>query len=379
MASEESKPESAEAEAPPSTDDASVAEAQPAAEGSEAPAAEAPPAESAEAPPDAAGLPPIIVKKVIADGHGGAHGGAWKIALADMMTAMMAFFLLMWLLGATNSDQRKAIADYFRPTSVITMTSASGGAKGFFGGQSIIEPQALPQQSSQTGLVQISAPGTEEKESTHEDKAKPEGFDDKPSDSQKTGKGQYDEKSQNKGANKNLSEQDKAKIAAEQDEKSFKTLEAEVTDKLSKDKGTQRLLSVVKVIKEKEGLRIEILDNAQFTMFGSGTANLAPPAKDLIAKVAGSLRSVPNELAIRGHTDSARFANGGNNNWALSASRADATRQYLNTLGIDDSRFSRIEGVADSQPMNPSDPLDPKNRRISITVLYRNTAPSKPE
>lgn len=114
-------------------------------------------------------------------------------------------------------------------------------------------------------------------------------------------------------------------------------------------------------------------------MFASGTANLAPAARDLIAKVAGSLRSVPNELAIRGHTDSARFANGGNNNWALSASRADATRQYLNTLGIDDSRFSRIEGVADSQPMNAADPLDPKNRRISITVLYRNTAPSKPE
>jgi chemotaxis protein MotB len=373
MASEESKSESAEAAAQPtSADEAQTASAP---EG-----AEAPPAESAEAPPEAAALPPIIIKKVQPDGHGGAHGGAWKIALADMMTAMMAFFLLMWLLGATNSDQRKAIADYFRPTSVVTMNSASGGAKGFFGGQSIIEPQALPQQSSQTGLVQISAPGTEEKESTHEDMAKPEGFDNKPADVKKTQEAtQNDDKSQAKGNPKNLSEQEKQKIAAEQDNKAFKTLESEVTDKLSKDKGTQRLLSVVKFIKEKEGLRIEILDNAQFSMFASGTANIAPQAKDLIAKVAASLRSVPNELAIRGHTDSYRFANGSNNNWALSASRADATRQYLNSLGIDDSRFSRIEGVADSQPVNASDPLDPKNRRISITVLYRNTAPAKPE
>lgn len=383
MASEESKPEVPEAE---TAEGATAPEGEalptgaPAESETSAAGGEAPPAESAEAPPDAAGLPPIIIKKVIADGHGGAHGGAWKIALADMMTAMMAFFLLMWLLGATNSDQRKAIADYFRPTSVITMTSASGGAQGFFGGQSIIEPQALPQQSSQTGLVQLSAPGTEQKESTHEDKAKPEGFDNKPSDVQKKDQAsQLDEKSQSKGSPKNLSEQDKAKIAAEQDEKAFKTLESQVTENLSKDKGTQRLLSVVKFVKEKEGLRIEILDNAQFSMFASGTANVAPQAKELIAKVAASLRSVPNELAIRGHTDSYRFSNGNNNNWALSASRADATRQYLNSLGIDDSRFSRIEGVADSQPVNAADPLDPKNRRISITVLYRNTAPSTGE
>ena len=375
MASEESKPESAETEAAANPAPEGDAQTAAAAEG-----AEAPPAESAEAPPEAAALPPIIIKKVQPDGHGGAHGGAWKIALADMMTAMMAFFLLMWLLGATNSDQRKAIADYFRPTTVVTMTSASGGAKGFFGGQSIIEPQALPQQSSQTGLVQISAPGTEEKESTHEDMAKPEGFDNKPADvKEKQEATQNDDKSQAKGNPKNLSEQEKQKIAADQDEKAFKTLESEVTDKLSKDKGTQRLLSVVKFVKEKEGLRIEILDNAQFSMFASGTANIAPQARDLIAKVAASLRSVPNELAIRGHTDSYRFANGNNNNWALSASRADATRQYLNSLGIDDSRFSRIEGVADSQPVNASDPLDPKNRRISITVLYRNTAPAKSE
>ena len=312
-----------------------------------------PPADAAAKPDDGlpataeealAGLPPIIIKKVVDDGHGGAHGGAWKIALADMMTAMMAFFLLMWILGATNESQRKSIADYFKPTSVVTLASKSGGANGFFGGMSIIDPKALPSQASQTGLVQLSAPGRDPNESTHPDQALPEG----------------------------LNDEERRKIVEEQDNRNFEELQARIKEKLASDKKTQDLLSVVKFVNEKEGLRIEILDTAGFSMFASGTNTIEPRARELISQVGESLKAVGNQIAVRGHTDAYQFKNSGNNNWALSASRADATRTLLVSDGVTQDRFSRIEGVADSQPVNPQNPLDPKNRRISITVLYRN-------
>ncbi|NBU24129.1 MAG: flagellar motor protein MotB [Gammaproteobacteria bacterium] len=309
----------------------------------------APAAAAAEAPAPAepsAPLQPIIIKKIIDEGHAGGHGGAWKIALADMMTAMMAFFLLMWLLGATNADQRKSIAEYFQPTNAPRVDQ-SGGSNGFFGGMSLIDPKSLPLTLTQTGIMQLSAPGTEEQQTTAEDQALPQG----------------------------LSEEERRKIAAEQDEKRFEKLQDTLEKQIGADAKTSDLLSMVKFVREKEGLRIEILDSAGFSMFSSGTNKLSSEATSLIEKVGESLKNIPNEIAVRGHTDNLQFKNGGgNNNWSLSANRADATRQFLNSIGVDDSRFSRIEGVADSQPVNPENPADPRNRRISITVLYRDGA-----
>ena len=341
MASEASNAPAA-AEAPPADEAAQQAAA----------AESAPPAEQTAAEA-AAQLPPIIIKKVMADGHAGGHGGAWKIALADMMTAMMAFFLLMWILGATDADQRKSIADYFKPTSVVTMADKSGGSTGFFGGMSVIDPKALPQQMTQSGLMQLQAPGREEEESTQPDEAMPEG----------------------------LSEEERKKIAAEQDEKQFEALQKKLEQQIQSDEKTADLMTVVSFVKEKEGLRIEILDDAGFSMFTSGTNAMDPQARALMQKVGESLKGIANEVAVRGHTDSHQFKGSGNNNWSLSANRADATRQLLNTMGVDDSRFARIEGVADSQPVNAADPYDPKNRRISITVLYRdpNQIPTRQE
>jgi chemotaxis protein MotB len=308
-----------------------------------APTAEKVPAAAEDAAAAAAPLQPIIIKKIIDEGHAGGHGGAWKIALADMMTAMMAFFLLMWLLGATNADQRKSIAEYFQPTN-RPVVDKSGGSSGFFGGMSLIDPKSLPMTLTQTGINQLTAPGTEEYESTSEDQALPQ----------------------------SLSEEERQKIAAEQDEKAFEALQDAMEKQIGADEATSELLSKVKFVREKEGLRIEILDDAGFSMFDSGTTSLSGPAAALIAKVGESLKGVPNEVAVRGHTDSTQFKAAGNNNWTLSANRADMTRQVLTSIGVDESRFSRIEGVADSQPVNPMNPADPKNRRISITVLYRD-------
>ena len=305
-----------------------------------------PPADAAPATPEAAPpLQPIIIKKIIDEGHAGGHGGAWKIALADMMTAMMAFFLLMWLLGATNADQRKSIAEYFQPTKAPRVDK-SGGSTGFFGGMSLIDPKSLPLTLTQTGIMQLTAPGTEEQQTNFEDQALPQG----------------------------LSEEERRKIAAEQDEKNFENLQDKLEKQIGADQKTADLLSLIKFVREKEGLRIEILDDAGFSMFGSGTNQLSGEAITLIEKVGESLKGIPNEIAVRGHTDSLQFKNSASNNWSLSANRADSTRQFLNSIGVDNSRFSRIEGVADSQPVNPDNPADPRNRRISITVLYRDGA-----
>jgi chemotaxis protein MotB len=114
------------------------------------------------APADGAPAPVIIIKKIIDDGHGGAHGGAWKIALADMMTAMMAFFLLMWLLGASNDDQRKSIADYFKPASQSLIPFGQlAGSNGMFGGRSIIDPDGFPFAAKQTALLERLTPRSE--------------------------------------------------------------------------------------------------------------------------------------------------------------------------------------------------------------------------
>ena len=264
-----------------------------------------------------------------------------------MMTAMMAFFLLMWLLGATNSDQRKAIADYFKPTSAtqaaITVNNTSGST-GLMGGQSIIDETALPQASAQTGLLQVLQPR------------------------ENTGSKDSDKDKDSKDA---LSQDEKARIAGESDKSNFEKLEKELKEKMSQDSELSKLKENVVFAREKEGLRIEIIDKADFSMFGLGNTKLTPKSQGLIEEIARSLAGMPNNLKVRGHTDALAFAGTDRNNWSLSAERADITRQIITKKGVDEKRIARIEGVADREPFVASDPLDPRNRRISITVLYR--------
>lgn len=292
-------------------------------------------------------LPPIIVKKIIDEGHGGAHGGAWKIALADMMTAMMAFFLLMWLLGASNTDQRKSVADYFKPTaltkSALTVNNTSG-AQGLLGGQSIIDETALPMPASQTGLMQVLAP--------------------------RDSSGNQDSDKDTAPASK---EDDRGRASsAAADQARFESLQKELQDRLVKDKDLARIVDQVSFGRDREGMRIEILDKADFSMFGSGTSRASGRAEALMREIARTIATLPNPISVRGHTDSVPYNTPDRNNWSLSAERAEVTRQVIIAGGVDPKRFVRIEGVADTQPFNAKDRLDPRNRRISITLLYRD-------
>jgi chemotaxis protein MotB len=337
------KPEDAVAVAVPEQADA-------AAEAGAEVAAEAEPLIPEEADPDAPVVvaPTITIKKIMDDGHGGAHGGAWKIALADMMTAMMAFFLLMWLLGASNADQRKSVADYFKPTSQSNVTMGKlAGSDGMLGGSSVIDTDGFPFQAKQTNMLNMVTPRSQG--GPTENDPSPQGADSK-------------ESGQDGDPGK------KGKEAANQ--ANFDKMEKEIKEAMAKNPKLDNLKDQVQFARDKDGLRIEIIDKADFAMFGLGSTNMTPRAQALLAEVGKTLASMPNKVAIRGHTDSVKFANtDGKNNWALSAERAEETRKIIEKKGIPDSRFAKIEGVADTAPYNPNDPKDPRNRRISITVM----------
>ena len=352
--------------------DAAVAEAEVDAD---APAEAAP--EAPAAAPGGEALAPVIIIKKIEDGHGGAHGGAWKIALADMMTAMMAFFLLMWLLGASNADQRKSIADYFKPTShSLTPVGQLAGSNGVLGGRSIIDPDAFPYGSRQTGLLERLTPRSEGGPNPETDPG-PEN-ENEAKDPSKGGKGEglgAGAGGQGEGGSdpEKMSKAERKAAAEQEDKENFEKLEQELKEKLSENKQFESLKDKVAISRDKDGLRIEIIDNADFAMFPSGGVGMQGKAAALIAEVAASLGDMPNKVAIRGHTDAVPFQNPeGKNNWSLSADRAEATRQILQKKGIKEERFKRIEGVADTDPFNPKDKFDPRNRRMSITVLNQD-------
>ena len=310
-----------------------------------APEAAAPEAETA--------LAPIIVIKKIQPGHGGAHGGGWKIALADMMTAMMAFFLLMWILGASQETQRKSVADFFTPSNSTAQVQmgATAGSNGLFGGKSIIDPDGFPYTAKQTAMMEMVTPRSEGGPTENEPSPNTENARDNDSQSK--------------------TEQKEATEAT--DKANFDKMEKEVREQLAANPNLEQVQNQVQFVREKEGLRIEVIDKADFSMFPLGSTKLQPQAQALMTEIAKSLAGTDNKLSVRGHTDSVAFANKeGRNNWSLSAERAEATRATLEKSGIKSDRFTQIEGVADTAPYNSNDPKDPRNRRISITVKFKD-------
>lgn len=288
---------------------------------------------------------PIIVKKVIEEGHGGHHGGAWKVAYADFVTAMMAFFLLMWLLGATEEKDRKAIADYFAPT-IVELKSGSAGSNGLFGGESIVGRDDYPNRAGQTGTRTITIP--QDATGTADD----------------AGKSPYS----------NMTEEQRAAMRKAQqlaEKEQFEKLKKQLEARLGGSEQLSKLLKNVRFTDTREGLRIDLVDEANFSMFALSTDKLVPKAAELLKEVAQVINGMPNPVIIRGHTDALPYASGKTmNNWMLSTSRAEATRRALVIGGINPGQVHRIEGVADKEPYNPMDRNDPANRRISITLAF---------
>ena len=266
---------------------------------------------------------PIIIKrkKVIAGGH---HGGAWKVAYADFVTAMMAFFLLMWLLGATTEKQRKGIADYFNPT--IPVNKVSGGGDGAFGGDSVFTEQTLAKNGTGAGVTLPSATAPEKG--------------DNGTDTDAEGEGKPDE----------LEEIEK-KLSA-------KSGESLVSDLLQRH--------VVTKLTD-EGLIVEVFDIPDAPLF-SESATPNDVLVDVVASVAEVFRVVSNDIAIQGHTASVPLAARENPVWEQSAARANVVRQLLTAQGLSAGRMQRVTGFADRKPAT-GDTLSIRNNRIEIILL----------
>src|SRR3954469_25874019 len=277
---------------------------------------------------DSKKLQPIIIKRIKKSGHA-AHGGAWKIAYADFVTAMMAFFLLMWLLGSTTDGDKKGIADYFQSPLKIALSGGSGSGdsnsilKG--GGESL---------TSTVGQVK---------------------------------KGEVEATRNTINLHKLKEEQMRAEVARLED------LQQEIQQKLQSNEKLRDLSSQIRLDMTRDGLRIQIVDDQNRPMFASGSATIAPYMKDLLREIGSVLTEVPNRLTLEGHTDAQPFPGGdrGYSNWELSSDRANASRRELIAGGLTDDRVLRVQGLASSQPFDEKDPLAPTNRRISIIVMNR--------
>ncbi|QPF73129.1 flagellar motor protein MotB [Roseateles sp. DAIF2] len=278
---------------------------------------------------DAKKLQPIIIKRIKKGGHA-AHGGAWKIAYADFVTAMMAFFLLMWLLGSTTEGDKKGIAEYFASPLKVAMSGGSGSGdashviKG--GGQDL---------TRQTGQV-------------------------------KSGEVEARRHTVNLRALKE--EQRRAERTR------LQQLKAKVEDVLANNPRLANLGGQIRLDMTKEGLRIQIVDENNRPMFDSGSAIVKPYMRELLRELGAVLTEVPNRLTLEGHTDAQAFSSGdrGYSNWELSADRANASRRELVAGGLPEARMLRVQGLASSKLLDDKQPESPMNRRISIIVMNRD-------
>jgi len=307
---------------------------------------------------------PIIVKKIkkVAGGH---HGGAWKVAYADFVTAMMAFFLLLWLLNAVTEEQKKGIAAYFRPTLAVQNTSATF---------TILTGQSQPMEDMSGGASQDSE-SEDEEQAMQQAPATGEGDTAQTLEGEKPDIGTGSEPEPGKGDKPvDLAEAEATVKANEQ--KQLEQIQEDIKNAIQEDPQLKELEKNLKIDQTEDGIRIQLLDQEKISMFPSGSAAMNPRSKELLEKVAEVVKSLPNKIEISGHTDAKPYAGGDNyTNWELSSDRANASRRVLVGAGISADRLTMIKGRADTDPFVKADPFDPQNRRISI-VLLREQKPA---
>ena len=342
---------------------------------------------------------PVIIKRFeeVAAAH---HGGAWKVAYADFVTAMMAFFLLMWLLNATTEDQRKGLADYFSPNNLMSHSSSGTGQP--FGGHTAFDEGALvsdrgatqvtegkrpPLDTVEDGEAQVFTRAQKPTDKIAGDQAtrspnpalSPPGPDGLLGPGQtglgQTGLGQTkpgqvgrDEKLAADGTR----EPTQAEVEAEkmrQEKAAFEKAAEEIREAVKSDPALAELAKQLAIDMTPEGLRIQIMDEVKLPMFATGSAVPNDRARDLLRKVAPFLAKLPQAISIAGHTDATPYAGPAKTNWELSSERANATRRLLTEGGLGEARIRTVTGHADRDPLLPGDPLAPANRRIAIVVL----------
>ena len=282
---------------------------------------------------------PILIKKVKKVAGHGHHGGAWKVAYADFVTAMMAFFLLMWLINTTDPEQKRGIAEYFAPASVSATTSGSGG---ILGGTALGE-DGVKGSGSISAIEQLA----------------PEAPPDAP---------------QEAGQSSNLaaaSDRDLRDEIARREASEFASAAESLRQAMQSMPELAELSKHLIIDQTPEGLRIQIVDQEGRSMFDQNSARPNARAQLLLRAVAKVIVQLPNRVTITGHTSAVAGSNRASapGDWSLSASRADASRQILQAAGVDPDRVYSVSGKAGSDPLYPDDPSLAGNRRISIVLL----------
>ncbi len=273
--------------------------------------------------------PIIIIKKVkkVAGGH---HGGAWKVAYADFVTAMMAFFLLMWLLSMTDEATKKGLAQYFAPRVI---SGATSGAGGLLGGQVISEEGA--------------------RNDDEED---------------------IDEENKRIEVDKRSGEEQIATLDKE-DEESFKETMEDIADEIAKNEALEKLKESLVIDMTHEGLRIQIIDREGKPMFKAGRATPLPHTIEFIKAITEVIKTLPNEISLRGHTDASGYKGDAiYTNWELSADRANTTRRIMKRSKFPTNQFKDVQGRADRDLFDALDPLAVANRRVTIMLLKQSQA-----
>jgi chemotaxis protein MotB len=270
-------------------------------------------------------LQPIIIKRVKRGNHGGAHGGAWKIAYADFVTAMMAFFLLMWLLGSTSKGDLQGVASYF--TNPVKVSLMGGDGAG-----------------DSTSIIKGGGPRLE------------------------LSQGNAGMNSKSNSSGRQISEQDESRKLQE--------IKNKIQAQINKRPALSEFKNQIRLEMTRDGLQIDILDQQKRPMFDIGQAVVKPYMREILQEIGAGLKEVDNAISLTGHTDATQYNSGirGYSNWELSADRANASRRELVTGGMPQNKLKRIVGMAETSLLDSENPNNPINRRITVVVLTYEAA-----
>lgn len=287
----------------------------------------------------ASGERPIIIKKIKKGAHGH-HGGAWKVAYADFVTAMMAFFLLMWLINTTSPEQKRGVADYFAPASVSETTSGAGG---------ILGGTALGREGSKSAgssdVIEELAPSSRNPND---------------GDAKEGGKAQ---------SASEMAAEAAAEAEQKREDAAFASAAQSLRQALQDMPELAELSKNIIIDETPEGLRIQLVDQEGRSMFNQGAVQPNERAKLLLRAISKIVNQLPNRISLYGHTSASSNGARPETDWQLSAGRADASRKVLQGAGVDADRVYQVSGKATSEPLYPDDPTLPGNRRIAIVLL----------
>ena len=298
---------------------------------------------------------PLIIKRVVKrPGHSAHHGGAWKVAYADFVTAMMAFFLLLWLLNVVTDEQLHGIADYFAP---MNTTPTSSGAGGILSGDTISARHNYPNRAGPPNAsFEVSAPQRGEAETEPLD------------DSEQPGTNRAFGKVEGTGSG--IASEDLDRLLREREEEQFRDAEERLREALENTPQLKVLAKSLIIDNTPEGLRIQIHDQDAVAMFPRGSTEMYLHTRRLLELIAGVIMQMPQQVAITGHTDATPYVrDNGYGNWELSAARANAARRVIFAHGVPEQRLSRMVGKAATEPLIVDEPAAPANRRLSVVLL----------